>query len=276
MSGRWSARANGCRTTATEPAAFPPGRRSAVPHGAWARCGHGLRSYRPPRCTSPWEPGGEGWPTARYLDLRVLGTFAATVDGRVTDALESDTVRALLCCLAMERDRAHRREALAALLWSAAAPHAAQASLRNAPRDLGTVLGDRPTGSPLVLADRPTARLTPDAEIATDVEAFADLITATRGHAHRRLHLCASCRERLERAVALYRGPLLADLTLRDSPDFDAWAATRRGALHDMALQALAAPWGRGARPRAHGTRRAATPGKRSASSPGGRRRTDA
>lgn len=50
------------------------------------------------------------------LAISLLGTFHATV-GERSVSFRSDTERALLAYLAVELDRAHSRETLAALLW---------------------------------------------------------------------------------------------------------------------------------------------------------------
>jgi DNA-binding SARP family transcriptional activator len=49
------------------------------------------------------------------LYLSLLGTFQASADKRTITGFATDKVRALLAYLAVEADRPHRREALAAL-----------------------------------------------------------------------------------------------------------------------------------------------------------------
>ncbi len=51
------------------------------------------------------------------LSIRLLGTFRVMRNGSVVTGIESDKGRALLAYLATESGQAHRREALAALLW---------------------------------------------------------------------------------------------------------------------------------------------------------------
>ena len=52
------------------------------------------------------------------LSLSFLGQFQVTLGQIPITNFESDRVRSLLAYLAVEADRVHRREALAALLWN--------------------------------------------------------------------------------------------------------------------------------------------------------------
>jgi len=45
-----------------------------------------------------------------HLSLSFLGPFQATLDGQPLNGFDSDKVRALLAYLAVESDRAHRRQ----------------------------------------------------------------------------------------------------------------------------------------------------------------------
>ena len=51
------------------------------------------------------------------LSIRLLGPYQIALYGQPVTAFESDKVRALLAFLAVESERAHRRETLAGLLW---------------------------------------------------------------------------------------------------------------------------------------------------------------
>ena len=65
------------------------------------------------------------------LSLSLLGAFQATLDGEPVTGFRSTKVRALLAYLATESDRPHRRETLAALLWSEQPERAARSNLRH-------------------------------------------------------------------------------------------------------------------------------------------------
>jgi DNA-binding SARP family transcriptional activator len=52
-----------------------------------------------------------------HLSISLLGPFQVSLDARPATSFESNKARALLAYLAVEADRPHRRDVLAALLW---------------------------------------------------------------------------------------------------------------------------------------------------------------
>ena len=140
------------------------------------------------------------------LAIRVLGPLEVTVDG---SALVVDTRKALaiLALLAVEQ-RPFARDELAALLWPESDDESARGALRRTLSVLRAALGDR-----WVRADRSTVSL----DVA---DAWIDLavVEAAAGRADVR---------GLRSAAEAARGPFLAGFSLRDSPDFDDWRATR-------------------------------------------------
>jgi predicted ATPase/DNA-binding SARP family transcriptional activator len=175
----------------------------------------------------------------RCLSLRLLGGFQATIDGEPVIGFESDLVRALLAYLAVERDRMHRRDWLATFFWPEQPESVASHRLRQALSNLRRALGDAESAAPLLIATRTDVQLAAETRVHLDVSEFADLIAASRAHAHRRLSLCRSCRRSLERASALYAGPFLAGLSVAGSPAFQEWAAVFGERLHQRALDLL-------------------------------------
>ena len=77
------------------------------------------------------------------LSLSLLGTVQIALDGKPITDFKSDKVRALLIYLAVEADRPHRRETLAALLWPEIPDRAARNNLRDALANLRHAIGDR-------------------------------------------------------------------------------------------------------------------------------------
>ncbi|MBC7227026.1 MAG: tetratricopeptide repeat protein [Thermoflexales bacterium] len=168
------------------------------------------------------------------LALTVLGSLAITLDDQPVAHLESDKVRALLVRLALEPERAFRRETLSALLWPEAAPPQAAQNLRQALYNLRRTLGE-----PFFLVTPQTVQFNATADVAIDALTWRHLWDETQMHRHRRRETCRPCLERLAQAAALYRGDLLAGFALKDCPAFDDWMAIEREQLHVQALEAL-------------------------------------
>ncbi|HOT92626.1 MAG TPA: BTAD domain-containing putative transcriptional regulator [Anaerolineae bacterium] len=168
------------------------------------------------------------------LSLTLLGTLAITLDGQPVAGIESDKARALLAHLALEPERAFRREALSALLWPEAAPAQAAQNLRQALYNLRRALGEA-----FLLTTPQTVQFNAAADVTVDALTWRRLWSETQTHRHRRRETCRPCLERLAQAIALYRGDLLAGFALKDCPAFDDWLAVERERLHVQALEAL-------------------------------------
>jgi DNA-binding SARP family transcriptional activator len=136
------------------------------------------------------------------LALALLGAPQIRLDGA---QLRFDTRKAvaLLAYLACTR-RAHRREALAALLW----PEYTDA--RNALRRTLSAL-QHGLGAGWIEVSRDQIALVKCDDLWLDVAAFEVQLVGS------------SDREALASGLALYRDTFLAGFTLRDSPSFDEW-----------------------------------------------------
>ncbi len=157
------------------------------------------------------------------LRVELLGPGELSLDGVPVRARSVKTL-ALLAHLALERDRAHARERLAALLWPAHEPSAARQSLRQSLHALRALAGGALAGRLVVEADR--VRFVPGPDALVDVHRFeAAASSASIG--------------RWREAADAYRAPLLDGLALPDAPDFDAWLANARDRLHSIAVQNL-------------------------------------
>ncbi len=172
------------------------------------------------------------------LQLALLGPPEVMLDATPIP-FAYDKVLALLAFLAVERDRPHRREVLAGLLWPEQAERAARHNLSQALSSLRRALGDHAAQPPFLLVDGDAVQLNPAASCELDLATFADLLAACDRHAHRHIETCRSCAQRLEHAVALYRGGFMHAFLVRDSDGFDEWVALTRERLHQQALQAL-------------------------------------
>jgi DNA-binding SARP family transcriptional activator len=166
--------------------------------------------------------------------LRLLGGFQLLdAQGQVL-TLPYDKARALLALLCLHSG-ALEREPLAQLLWPDSEPAQARANLRRALYDLRRCLArlwPQAQIEPL-LGDKKQVQLSDGLPWQIDCREFslAQLDAATPAPEARRAAL--------QRAVALYRGPLLAGLGLDDAPGFESWLAPRREALQRQALQSL-------------------------------------
>ncbi len=143
------------------------------------------------------------------LSLSLLGPPEIALDGRPITRFESDKARALLIYLAVEADRPHRRESLAALLWPERPEDAARNSLRNAIANLRALFGDRDNPTPLLAITRHTVQLNPASDHWLDVNALSPKVSDSTA---------------LGEAAALYRGDFLEGFSLADSAAFEDWA----------------------------------------------------
>lgn len=171
----------------------------------------------------------------RELALTLLGTCRVRLDDQAASGLYAHT-EALLAYLALEAQRGHAREALAALLWSDDEPATARQNLRQALSRLRASLGDRDSDRPFLEVDRSRVGLNPSALIHCDVTAFERACRAggtSDAGAERIQHL--------EEAVALYQGEFLAGFTAPASAAFDEWLHATRARLHRDAVTAFEA-----------------------------------
>lgn len=170
-------------------------------------------------------------PQAR-LSLRLLGPAEVVLQGQPV-VLPYEKLLALLIFLAVEGERAHRRDTLAGLFWP---EHAAAAARHNLSQALFHLrrLGGEELEPPLLLTTRETVRLNPASSTWVDVTAFQTLV-AEAGNAV----------EQLEAAAALYGGSFAEGLAVRDSVEFEVWVAQTGERLRRQAcalLQRLSDP----------------------------------
>jgi DNA-binding SARP family transcriptional activator len=169
--------------------------------------------------------------TLKRLVIRLLGGFEAVLDGNPLVGFESDKVRALLAYLVMYAGWSQRREKLTGLLWPDSPESAARASLRNALANLRQAIGDRQAKSPFLCVTRQAITLEGAGDYWLDVadfeQAFQNNTTSLDGD---RLHL--------EKAISLYRGPLLDGFSVA-SITFQDWLLLERERLNRQMVDAL-------------------------------------
>jgi DNA-binding SARP family transcriptional activator len=152
------------------------------------------------------------------LDIRLLGPPAVLVRGR---PLQVDTRKAVAILALLATDgRAYARDELAALLWPDADDAGARGALRRTLSTLRAAVGDDALD-----VDRARVALV-EATTRSDIQ---DL----------ERHSASGSIEDLRAIAELARGPFLAGFSLRDSPDFDDWRATRAVTIERTVLGAL-------------------------------------
>ena len=174
------------------------------------------------------------------LVLSLLGPFAATLDGQPITTFESVKVRALLAYLAVEADHPQSRAVLAELLWPELPNDAARTYLRHALGKLREAIADHTAEPPYCLPR------------GIQSSSMLRAITSSMSPASRpcwpratpipiaMLRPAARVPGGVGRRLAYYRGDFLAELLVRDSAEFEAWAALKRERLRGQFVRATA------------------------------------
>lgn len=137
------------------------------------------------------------------FSFRLFGKFTVLADGQPMEAFAAGKVQELLAYLLVYRDRPHSRESLAELLWEASSGATAKKYLRQ-------VLWQMQQALPiddLIESDQDWVRIPGEADFQLDVGEFERAFSRARGVPGRQLDVEVAAG--LERAAALYRGPLL-------------------------------------------------------------------
>ena len=160
-----------------------------------------------------------------HLEIRLLGSFQVSLDGEPVTGFRSDKVRALLAYLCAEMARPHRRERVAGLLWPELPERSARANLRHALTNLRTLLRERDSASPFLLATRQTVQIDPESDVWVDALVLAEQAGGDLAV--------------LEQAVDLYRGEFMEGFSLADSPEFEEWVLFQRERFQRLMMEAL-------------------------------------
>ncbi|MEZ4869266.1 MAG: BTAD domain-containing putative transcriptional regulator [Caldilineaceae bacterium] len=162
-----------------------------------------------------------------HLTLSFFGSFQATLTAQPLRSLQSGRLQALLAYLALEGERPHTRNELAARFWPDEADPVAKQNLRQALYQLRQALDaaaqTAPPSPPFLLLTRDSVQFNQASDYTLDVTTFGEKIKA----------------QQWEEAVALYQGELLDGLA-GTSPLFEEWLVFMREQLHMQALAALA------------------------------------
>ena len=167
------------------------------------------------------------------LNLALFGGIHLELNGTAVTGLVSRKAEALFIYLACQ-PRPFPRDTLAALLWPENDQQRALANLSVVLSSLRKQLGD------YLLADRYTVAFNDALPARLDVAEFEQAISQARRQQQKSGRLSRTVAAQLATAVALYQGDFLAGFSLRDAPDFEAWALLEQERYRQMALDALA------------------------------------
>lgn len=160
------------------------------------------------------------------LHLNLFGSVRITLGGNDLSASLLSKVQALLCYLAIEQ-RPHSRQKIAGLLWGEMDEQAARSNLRVNLTYLRAEL------APYLEITRQTLAFDPESPYWLDAAAFETHIEQSRLPNGRRSP------QRLREAVALYQGPFLQGLEVRDAPLFEEWVLQQRTRYERLVIEAL-------------------------------------
>lgn len=157
------------------------------------------------------------------LNLTFLGSFQVIYNAQPVNSFRSANNQGLLVYLALQSEKPHAREVLAALFWPEESEKNARNNLRQSLFRLRQTLGDLDEPErPYLLVTRQTVRFNPESDYSLDVSHFFQAIE----------------QRDLETAVSLYHGDLLPGFTC-NSLEFESWLRQEREQLHYLALEAM-------------------------------------
>ena len=166
------------------------------------------------------------------LSVRLLGPPQVSLARESVAELRSDKALCLLAYLAVESDRAHRREKLAGMLWPDYVDRSARANLRRALADLRQAIDDQHATPPYLHTTRQTVQFNTASDSWIDVAAFQTLLESAKSSLPLNV-------QQLENAVRLYRGPFLEGFSIDDSPGSEEWVVLTREQLFRQVMEAL-------------------------------------
>ena len=164
------------------------------------------------------------------LSLALLGTPRLILDGSSLDDVFYEKVEALLCYLAVESNRPHRREVLAEIFWPDLPDAHARSNLRYALFKLREGLQDKTNPNPYLLVSRTSIRFNTDSDCYIDVAELAEAFgQSLRPNA-------ALGTERLENLSSLHRGDFMEQSTLTQNELSHEWLCNQREIFHRYEL----------------------------------------
>ena len=171
------------------------------------------------------------------LQINLLGSLHVTVGGK-TAVFRTDAQRVLLAYLATHQGIPQRRDTVSGLLSPDRSDKEALTYLRNRLTRLRDTVGDDMAVPPWFEIDRKQITLRTGSDIVIDSIQFEQHLNAIETHPHRQLAGCPTCLAKLQTAVNLVRGELLAGLNF-PSDTWEAWLTNQREHVQQRALEAM-------------------------------------
>lgn len=173
------------------------------------------------------------------LTLSLLGETVVRLNGTPIENLSAEKALALLFYLAVESDRAHRREFLAEMLWPEKPPGFSRNNLKQALSLLKKSLSNQNPGDDYIISSKRDLQFNAGSSHWVDALDLEGKVHKVRSHQHDQLNTCETCIGSLQEAVQLYRDEFLEDFYLPDSPEFNEWTLSKREYYRRLAADAL-------------------------------------
>ena len=166
------------------------------------------------------------------LRISLLGGVTITQNGTAVSGFASRKVEALLVYLVCN-PRPHARDVLATLLWPNNDQTRALANLSVALTSLRKQL------DAYLLTERHTVAFNTETAFQLDTAVFQQAIAQAKETQQQNRSLNRTRAAQLATAVTLYQGDFLTGFSVRDAPEFEAWALLEQEHLRQLFLTAL-------------------------------------
>jgi len=157
----------------------------------------------------------------KKLEITLLGSPLASIESKPVTGYVSARAEALLYYLAAS-GQAHRRDALAGILWSDVPETTSKRNLRDVLSNLRRLVG------PYIQISRHMVSLNAESPVVVDSQNFSEKIADSRRTRKPPSQTVQSEVKSLEEAVNLYRGEFLSGFYLSDAPLYEEWLLGER------------------------------------------------
>ena len=157
----------------------------------------------------------------KKLEITLLGSPLASIENKPVTGYVSARAEALLYYLAAS-GQAHRRDALAGILWSEVPETTSKRNLRDVLSNLRRLVG------PYIQISRHMVSLNAESPVVVDSQNFSEKVASSRRTRKPPSQTVQSELKSLEESVNLYRGEFLSGFHLSDAPLYEEWLLGER------------------------------------------------